>query len=218
MKQQQHTQMNLAGLAARCFGAFALCALALAPTFAFGTVEREKIDPLPGSGSGVAIGDETIGTLPLLSAGNAIQLVYNLPITRPSLFMEGELFELQNAISFFEGTGRASVVSLGQGRVRLVFVDEVLLGFDRLALQGADIQFGLWVPAPVQYAYPNLSWGGRTIAFTPTQSRLALPIRAMSANGALDASPLMVESDSWSGTNALMAAVDQDFLYLVQRQ
>ena len=220
MKQQHLKKTKFAGIAGRCFAAVSLCALTLAPSLAFGEDGREKLDPTTGSGSGVAIGDETIGTLPMWNAGASIQLVRDLPIVRPSLFLEGNLLELQNAVSFFQGTPRAAVVPLDENweRVRLVFVDEVLLGFDRLALTGLDIEMGMWIPAPVEYAYPHFSWGGRTAAFTPTQSRLALPIGPMSANGALNASPLMVTTDSWFGPSALMAAVDQDVLDLVQRQ
>jgi hypothetical protein len=216
--KQQTQPIHLAGIAGRCFGAVALCALALSPTFAFGTPEREKFE-MTGADAGVAIGDETIGTLPMWHAGSALQLVRGLPITRPSLFLEGNLFELQNAVAFFQGSPRAAVIPLDANweRVRLVFVDEVMLGFDRLALTGIDIEMGLWMPAPVEYAYPVLSWGGNSVGITPTESRLELPIGPMSANGALDASPLMVTSSSWFGSNALMAAVSHDFLFVAQR-
>ncbi|MDZ4774703.1 MAG: hypothetical protein SGI72_16385 [Planctomycetota bacterium] len=193
-----------------------LCTVALAPSFAYDDVDREKVTP--PLEPGMAIGDETIGTLPIF-AGGSIELVRGLPIVRPSFFLEGDLLELQNAIAFFRGTARAAVVPLDPlwQRVRLVFVDEVMLGFDRVSLVGADIQTGLWIPAPVAYAYPNLSWGGRTFGLQPTESRIALPMSQMSATGALDVSPLFVQATGWGGSNALTAAVDQDFMFVVQR-
>jgi hypothetical protein len=217
MKQAQYKQTSLASIGGRCFAAVALCALTLAPVFAFGGDLRDKDTQDPDQG--VAIGDETIGTLPILNGGSTIELVRGLPITRPSLFLEGDLYELQNAISFFQGFAHAEVMPLDPNwqRVRLVFVDEVLLGFDRVALLGADIQFGLWMPESTRSLNPSLSWGGRTIGVQPTDSRVMLPLSQMSATGALDASPLCAAAGSSVGMNAVLAAVDQDFLYLVQR-
>jgi hypothetical protein len=211
-------QSKLARSLARGLAALAFCAVTLGPTFAFGGGERDKV-VVPGAGPGAAIGDETIGTLPIWAGNGGIELVRGLPILRPSLFLEGNLLEVQNAISFFSGTARAEVVPLDPAwqRVRLVFVDEVMLGFDRVSLAGAGLEFGVWMPDRIPHACPNLSFGGRSFTMQPTESRLALPLAALSASGALDASPLCVESGSLFGSNALMVAVNQDFLYLVQR-
>lgn len=216
MKQLHIKHDRIASLAARCLGAVTVCALALAPAFAFGGEGRDK-EPAGGE-AGVAIGDETIGTLPIVGGGS-IELVRGFPILRPSFYLEGDLYELQNAISFFQGGARAEVVPLDPAwqRVRLVFVDEVLLAFDRLALTGADIEFGMWMPESLRCSNPSLSWAGRTFEMPATDSRLALPLAQMSGAGALDVSPLCVAASSAVGANALMAAADQDFLYLVQR-
>jgi hypothetical protein len=217
MKQAQYERQGLAGIGGRCFAALALCALTLAPAFAFDDDGRDKI--VQDADAGIAIGDETIGTLPILNGGGAIELVRGLPLQRPGLFLEGDLFELQNAITFFQGTAVAEVMPLDSSwqRVRIVFVDEVLLAFDRLALAGADIQFGMWMPETTRSTHPSLAWGGRTFDMQAQDSRLVLPLSQMSAMGALDASPLIAATESSAGPSAVLAAVDQDFLYLVQR-
>ncbi|MBL8858206.1 MAG: hypothetical protein JNL28_06875 [Planctomycetes bacterium] len=234
MKKQNHLNtLNRACRPERILALGAACALALAPVFAFGDVGevgepgREKAQsnngsgpgPGPGIGAGVAVGDEFIGTLPILTGGGQIELHRGLEIFRPSLFIEGNLWEVQNTISILNGTVVANVEPLDPEwtRVRLVFPNPFLLGFDRLAVQGTDIQFGLWIPEPVFYAYPQLSFGSRSLALQPTNSRLALPIAQMSTAGALLGSPLMVETGGFFGSNALLAASNQDFLFLVQR-
>lgn len=217
MKKQQDIQANLASRAARGLAAVALGALALAPAFAFGAEGREKIGP--SDGAGVAIGDETIGTLPIVGSGTSIELVRGLPILRPGLFLEGDLFELQNAIAFFHGTARAEVIPLDPAwtRVRLVFVDEVVLAFDRLALAGADIEFGVWMPESVRCSTPSMAWGDRTFEMPAVDSQLVLPLGQMAVTGALYAYPFCVATASAEGTSALLAATDMDFLYLAQR-
>jgi len=217
MKHAQYKKQSLACIGGRCFAAVALCALAVAPVLAYGGDLREKDSPPPDQG--IAIGDETIGTLPILNTGSSIELVRGLPILRPSFFLEGDLYELQNAISFFQGSAVAEVIPLDPSwqRVRLVFVEDMMLGFDRAALVGADIQFGLWMPDTVRSTNPSLSWGGRTFEMQSFDSRYLLPLSQMSATGALDYSPLCAAAESSAGPNAVMAAVDQDFLYLIQR-
>lgn len=171
--------------------------------------------------AGMSIGDETIGTLPIANNSGLVELHRGLPILRPSLFLEGDLFELSNLISFAGGSTRAEVVPLDPmwQRVRLVFVDEVLLAMDRLTVQGTDVQFGLWMPEPVAYAYPLLTFGDRQVSLlAPTESRLALPIRELSIAGALLDSTLEVQSLSFFGANSLLARSNADFLLLAQRQ
>lgn len=221
MKQHQN-HLKFARCTERIFALGTVLALAIAPAIAFAGIEEGGRDKPPGAGPfapTLASGDEFIGTLPVMSNGGQIELHRGLPILRPSLFIEGDLWQVVNSISILEGTVVANVEPLDADwtRVRLVFPDQVLLGFDRLAVQGSDLQFGLWMPQPVFYAYPQLSWGTRSVALNPTDARLALPIAEMSTAGALHGSPLVVRSAGFLGPNALMAASNQDFLFLAQR-
>lgn len=207
----------------RRWGPALLCAVALAlPATAFGGEPTKRDKPAPGPGdAGMSIGDETIGTLPIWNTGGLLELHRGLPILRPSLYLEGDLYELQNLIAWVGGSARAEVVPLDANwqRVRLVFVDQVLLAMDRLTVQGTDVQFGLWMPQSTAQLQPLLTFGERQFALPlPEASRLALPIRELSISGALEGSPLRVECQSPLGPGALLAGANQDFLLLAQRQ
>ena len=190
-----------------------------APRRAVTDTGRHHSNPEPEHRDSADECDERSGRRYPRVRGGQIELHRGLPIFRPSLFIEGDLWEVTNLISIMNGTVVANVVPLDPEwtRVRLVFPDALMLGFDRLAVQGSDVQFGLWIPEPVFYAYPQLSWGSRTVTIQPTDARLALPIAALSTSGGLTGSPLIVQSSSFLGPNALMASTNQDFLFLVQR-
>lgn len=225
MKSTSIHQHRIARQLVRCAGAIALSAAALAPVLARGggeETERERNAQLPGPGPGpgAAIGDETIGTLPMFQSGSLLELVRGFPITRPSLFIEGNLDEVLNLIAFAHGMPRVEVVPLDDDwqHVRLVFIDEVLLAIDRLAVQGADVQFGMWLPEEVPYAPVHFTFGGRTCFLEqPQEPNLALPLPYLCQSGALLGSPLALEVPGSFGPSGLMAVADADFLYLVQR-
>lgn len=165
------------------------------------------------------IGDETIGTLPIMGGGPLVQLRRDLEVVRPSFFIEGNLDGVCNAIVTLVGADEVQVVPLDPAytRVRLIFPDHVFVGFDRTLMQSSDFKIGMWLPEPRADADTLCAWGPRLATIAQTNARIELPVIAMSAAGALDQTPLLVLAAGGQVSTQLTAATDSDFLYLFQR-
>jgi len=156
-----------------------------------------------GSDPGVAGGDETVGTLPIVGP-STIQL----PLTRswrgdhPAFYIEGTTAELAAVISGARGRGFASVETLdaSAGRIRIAFHGDVTIVLDRELLGILGLQSGLAVPATFGAEQVTMQWqtGGSRSAHLRT-GLLPLAIASMSADGRLERSPLDIRSAGRDG-------------------
>jgi hypothetical protein len=147
---------------------------------------------------GVAGGDETVGTLPIIGR-SAIQL----PLTRswrgdhPAFYLEGTTAELAAVINGARGRGFATIETLdaGSARVRIAFHGDVTVVLDRELLGILGIQSGLAVPSTFGAEQVTMQWqtGGLRSARLRT-GLLPLPIASLSADGRLEQSPLDIHS------------------------
>jgi hypothetical protein len=154
-------------------------------------------------GPGVAGGDETVGTLPIVGR-STIQL----PLTRtwrgdhPAFYLEGTTVELAAVITGARGRGFASIETLdaSSGRVRIAFHCDVTVVLDRELLGVLGIQSGLAVPAAFGAEQVTMQW--QTGGSRSTRLRtglLPLAIASMSADGRLEQSPLDIRSTGSDG-------------------
>lgn len=181
-------------------------------------IDPNEPPPPPPPVQAAPVGDETVGTLPVLAGGRAIALVRAADFENPGFFLEGRFEDVQNVLVAASGEVLAQVDLLDpiEHRVRLTFPGRVRLVLDRALVEATGIEFGLWVPQPSPYAYPIGVWGDRTTFFTSTTSRVDLPITPMSAVGALDLSPLAVQAFGASAATMLDVRTSPDLLVLSQ--
>lgn len=167
----------------------------------------------------VAVGDETVGTLPVMQGGSALVLRRDLEIQVPSFFIEGNVNDVRNAMLMTQGDALAKVVPLDPttGRVRLVFPGRVAIALDRVMVESCGLEFGLVVPEPSTYAYPIGVWADRSFGFVPQSSLVQLPVTQMSALGALDVAPLRVTAPGVIQSTSFQAASTADVLVLRQQ-
>lgn len=214
-----------AAWAAVCATALGLAASSLLPAFANeeNASLRDKgpisfMGPPPEPPPMAPVGDETVGTLPVLAGGSPIVLVRDAEITIPSFFVEGNVYDLQNAFVAVAGDclAQVDVIDAPSHRVRLTFPGRSGLALDRQLVENTDLEFGLWVPAPTPYAYPVGFWGKRTLAFESSQSRVGLPISPMSSVGALQVNPLVVFAPGLTADTELHVRTSTDLLIVQQ--
>jgi len=182
------------------------------PAFGFGD---RKPDDVPGHQ--LNVGDETIGTLPILHGSEVIELHRHLAILQPSLCLEGDLDTIRNSIVFTRGDVSAQVetVDARAGIVRLVFPGNVQLAFDRLMIESSGVRVGVWSPG--RPSGLEIVWSSRRGLVQGTAPFSELPILSMSHTGALSYAPLfLLAHGSASSTTTLVAATDPDFLILRQ--
>jgi hypothetical protein len=200
--------------------ACALGAMAIVPSraSAFGSTDKgdgNHAADIYGGGD-----DETVGTLPIVLGEQTIKFRRNLNITRPSVCLEGDVNEILNSIAIVRGDTSAKLewLDVTTYRARVTFPNDVLLGFDRLALQSANVRIGMNLP--VSYAYPIQDWSGsfnsRHVAFSPALRMAELPVAALASSGTLDQHPMHVQIGNLRTTTSLIAFSSVDFVTLLQ--
>lgn len=166
----------------------------------------------------VAVGDETVGTLPVLQGGAQLVLLRDLEILTPSFFIEGNYNDVRNSLLSVRGQAVAKVIPLdpATGRVRMIFPFRVQMMFDRTMVENCNLQFGMWVPEPVPYADPIGVWGQRAFGLVPHLSCVTLPVVEMSEVGAFDVAPLQVHAFSPIQPTDFAVTTTADLLVLRQ--
>jgi len=227
---QNARRSNGAAFSALVLGCLAL--ITLAPAFAYeeGPTEGEggsnsasrgkeyqSSGPPPTAPAG--IGDETVGTLPVLQGSAGIVLRRDVEIRGPSFFIEGNVNDVRNCVVLAQGEAVAKVIPLdvATGRVRMVFPGRLSLALDRVMVESCALEFGLLVPEPASYAYPVGMWGQRTFGLVPQSSLVSLPVTPMSSVGALETAPLRVFASGFLQSTRFEAQATPDLLVVRQR-
>jgi hypothetical protein len=182
-----------------------LAALLVLPSF--GHTDRTGTEGPPGPGpqnpgaASLGGGDETLGTLPTLGVGPALDLRRVRRIEGPAMYVEGPADSVLTAALGARGDRRAEVVALPGGRARLVFPGSLEVAFDRDSLELGGFEFGIVGAEGLVGLRSGAAWNGRALqGWTPAQQ---LPVGLLSTGAWLDEAPLVAVVAGGNGSVAL---------------
>jgi len=182
MISSKHLQQTRSGLGR----ALQACALILALGLSAQGQERDEArrnatapppPPPPQGPSGLALGDETIGTLPIQGPAQPFTLVESLFDPRPSFYLQGSRFDVFSTVENCAGraAARLHVIDDETDTIRLVFVGRPRLKLHRELIDDGAVQIGLLVPGAFGLATIDAQLGQRRLTSFEAQ-RVALPI------------------------------------------
>lgn len=176
----------------------------------------------PGSGAGATTygggggDDETVGTLPTFDGGPTFDLLRYARITRPSLYVQGTVDEVLSSAVVVRGDRRVLAQPMSGGELRLVFLGDAQISFDRNAFHAASLRVGVALPDNSTILRSAAAWNGQSIA-TWTYV-YELPIAEFEASGLLDQAPVLAGVSTTLGATAVRAQASFDFVTLTQRR
>ncbi|MCY2961260.1 MAG: hypothetical protein NTY35_13950 [Planctomycetota bacterium] len=166
-----------------------------------------------GAGGG---DDETVGTLPAFDGGPTLDVQRRGRITRPSLYVQGSVDEVLSSAVVVRGDRRVLAQPMPGGQLRLVFLGDAQIGFDRNAFHAAQLQVGVTVPDGHAVLRSAAAWNGQSIG-TWTYV-YELPIAQFEAAGLLDQAPVLAGVATAHGATSVRAQASVDFVTLTQRR
>ncbi|MBL8863266.1 MAG: hypothetical protein JNK02_14815 [Planctomycetes bacterium] len=148
----------------------------------------------PGSGNpsfsaGGGGGDETVGTLPSTNGGSTLDVLRFGRLVRPSLYVQGPIDALYGALVGVRGDRRVLAHPQPNGELRLVFVGDAQIVFERDALISGGLDVGVALPAAASILRSGALWNGQDLSWST--SAQALPIAHFAASGLLDQAPVV---------------------------
>lgn len=172
----------------------------------------------PGTDSGPSSfgggDDETVGTLPIFGGGSTLDVRRHARITSPSLYIQGSVDDVLSAAVSVRGDRRVLAVPMWNGDLRLVFLGEAQIGFDRNAFHAAQLDVGVIVPESSTVLRSGASWNGQSLG---TWSYVyELPIAQFEANGMLDQAPIHAAISTTHGATSVRANANVDLVTLTQ--
>lgn len=175
----------------------------------------------PGSGttSGFGAGggdDETVGTLPTYDGGPVLDVFRNARLTRPSLYVQGRVDEVLSGVLTVRGDNDVLAQAMPGGELRLVFLGDAEVGFDRHSFHAANLRVGVTVPDGAPVLRSAAAWNGHAIgSWTYVYE---LPIAQFEANGLLDQAPVLAGVVTTQGATSVRAGANTDLVLLRQRR
>lgn len=212
-----HARRGRAGFGGLLLGLLLLGAVAL-PAVAANNGSGSGQGPGGGSAFGAGGtgggGDESVGTLPVTLSGSGLEFRREGTITRPSLFVEGNYFQIIDSVLAARGHGIVLVQSLDPvtGWSRFVFLGEAQVTFDRQMLGLAPVRIGLAMP---REANETLRLGNRTQS-SSTVGWIDLPIMPLLSSGTLEHAPFQAVASSGRAATRIWAHATPDVLVLTQ--
>lgn len=175
----------------------------------------------PGSGAGASTyggggDDETVGTLPTFDGGPTFDLLRHARITRPSLYVQGTVDEVLSSAVVVRGDRRVLAQPMPGHELRLVFLGDAQISFDRNAFHAASLRVGVAMPENSTILRSAAAWNGQSIG-TWTYV-YELPIAEFEASGLLDQAPVLAGVATTQGATAVRAQASFDFVTLTQRR
>ncbi len=160
--------------------------------------------------------DETVGTLPISGAGDTLVVLRAARITRPSLYIQGSVDEVLSNAVFARGDRRVLAQPMSNGELRLVFLGDAQVGFDRNGFQAANLRVGVVVPQGASILRSGAAWNGQ--ALSTWTYVYELPIAQFEANGLLDQAPVLAGISTSQGSTSVRAHASFDAVVLTQRR
>lgn len=174
----------------------------------------------PGAGAGATTygggggDDETVGTLPTHAGDSMLDLVRNARIVRPSLYVQGSVDDVLSAVVVVRGDRRVAAQAMPGGELRLVFLGNAQIGFDRNAFHAASLRVGVVVPEQATVLRSAAAWNGHVIS---TWSYVyELPVAQFESSGQLDQAPVQAGVSTTQGSTSVRAQASFDFVTLTQ--
>lgn len=172
----------------------------------------------PNSGSFGAGGgdDETVGTLPTYDGGPVLDVRRHARLTRPSLYVQGAAGDVLSAVVGVRGDNDVLAQAMPGGQLRVVFLGEAEVAFDRNAFHAASLRVGVTVPDGAPVLRSAAAWNGQSIgSWTYVYE---LPVAQFEANGLLDQAPVLAGVVTTQGSTAVRAGATADVVTLAQRR
>lgn len=165
-------------------------------------------------GFGAGGGDETVGTLPAYDGGPTFDMLRYARIARPSLYVQGSVDEVLSSAVVVRGDRRVLAQAMPGGELRLVFLGDAQVGFDRNAFHASNLRIGVVVPDGQPILRSAAAWNGQVIS-TWTYV-YELPIAQFESNGLLDLAPVLAGVSTPQGLTSVRAQASVDLVTLSQ--
>lgn len=169
------------------------------------------------AGSASAGGDdETVGTLPISGGEGSLDVLRKARILRPSLYIQGSVDEVLSNTVFVRGDRRVLAQPMSNGELRLVFLGESQVGFDRNGFHSANLRVGVVVPQGASILRSGAAWNGQSLSSWTYVYEL--PVAQFEASGLLDQAPVTASISTSQGSTSVRAHANPDVVVLMQRQ
>jgi len=159
--------------------------------------------------------DETVGTLPIAGDQDTFIVLRAARITHPSLYIQGSVDEVLSNAVFVRGDRRVLAQPMSNGELRLVFLGDAQVGFDRNGFHTANLRVGVVVPQGASILRSGAAWNGQ--ALSTWTYVYELPIAQFEANGLLDQAPVLAGISTSQGSTSVRAQASLDAVVLTQR-
>jgi len=215
------TRFQLGQASGRCLSSLTLTASVLLGVGALsGFGGDAPTAPGPGAGASTFGGgggdDETVGTLPSHYGGSIFDIQRYARITRPSLYVQGSVDDVLSSAVLVRGDRRVHAQTMPGGELRLTFLGDAQVGFDRNAFHAANLRVGVSLPETSTVLRSGAAWNGQSIS-TWTYV-YELPIAQFEANGLLDQAPVLAGVSTTHGATSVRAQASPDLVTLTQRR
>lgn len=164
-----------------------------------------------GAGGG---DDETVGTLPAFDGGPTFDVLRYARLARPALYVQGAVDEVLSSAVVVRGDRRVLAQAMPGGELRLVFLGDAQIGFDRNAFHAANLRVGVVVPDGQPILRSAAAWNGQVLPLWTYVYEL--PIAQFEANGLLDQAPVLAGVSTAQGLTSVRAQASLDFVTLTQ--
>ncbi len=218
---KQLTRSTLGQASGRCLSSLVLTAFVLLGAGVLSGFGGDAPNA-PGSGAGASTfgggggDDETVGTLPTYNGGSAFDILRHARITRPSLYVQGTVDEVLSSAVVVRGDRRVLAQTMPGGQLRLTFLGDAQVGFDRNSFHTANLRVGVTVPENSTVLRSAAAWNGQSIS-TWTYV-YELPIAQFEANGLLDQAPVLAAVSTTQGATSVRAQASPDLVTHPQRR
>jgi hypothetical protein len=162
--------------------------------------------------------DETVGTLPTFDGGPTFDLMRNARTARPLLYVQGSADAVLSSALVVRGDHRVFAQAMPSGELRLVFLGDVQVSFDRNGFHAGSLRVGVAIPEGAPILRTNAVWNGQSIANGWWSYVYELPIAQFEANGQLDQAPVFAGVTTPQGSTAVRAHATVDLVTLSQRR
>lgn len=177
----------------------------------------------PGSGNSSGCGgfgagggdDETVGTLPTHAGGPTFDLVRHARAKRPLLFVQGTPAAVLSSAVVVRGDNHVLAQAMPGGELRLVFLGDCQVSFDRIGFHHGSLGVGVAIPEGSPILRTHAEWNGISIGAQWTYV-YELPIAQFEANGLLDLAPIVAGVTTAEGTARVRAQASADLITLTQ--
>ena len=160
--------------------------------------------------------DETVGTLPNFDGEDTFDVLRYARITRPSLYVQGPVDEVLASAIAVRGDRRVLAQPMSNGELRLVFLGDAQISFDRTGFHAASFRVGVVVPQGASILRSAAAWNGQ--ALSTWTYVYELPIAQFEANGLLDQSPVVAGVSTTQGSTMVRAQANVDLVTVTQRR